>query len=65
MILLDKNVISETQRQDINEERFVLMGYSSKLKLLVVCHCYRAKGQTIRIISARKATKQEAKFYKR
>jgi uncharacterized DUF497 family protein len=49
----------------INEERFVLMGYSSTLKLLVVCHCYRAKGHTIRIISARKATKQEAKFYKR
>ncbi len=49
----------------IDEERFVLLGYSSSLKLLVVCHCYRASGQVIRIISARKATRQEAQIYKR
>lgn len=49
----------------IDEERFVLLGYSSSLKLLVVCHCYRADGRVIRIISARKATRQEAKIYER
>jgi uncharacterized DUF497 family protein len=49
----------------IDEERFVLLGYSSSLKLLVVCHCYRAEGRVIRIISARKATRQEAKIYER
>jgi uncharacterized DUF497 family protein len=49
----------------INEERFVLLGYSSSLKLLVVCHCYRAAGRVIRIISARKATRQEAKIYEK
>jgi uncharacterized protein len=49
----------------IDEERFVLLGYSSSLKLLVVCHCYRAHGRIIRIISARKATRQESKNYER
>lgn len=46
-----------------DEERFVLLGYSSGLKLLVVCHCYRVDGRTIRIISARKATRREAASY--
>ena len=46
-----------------NEERFVLLGYSSGLKLLVVCHCYRVEGRVIRIISARKATGHEAASY--
>ena len=49
----------------IDEERFVLLGFSSSLKLLVVCHCYRAEGRVIRIISARKATRQEAQIYER
>ncbi len=45
------------------EERFLLLGYSSLAKLLVVCHCYRASETVIRIISARKATKAERKQY--
>ena len=45
------------------EERFVLLGLSSKLRLLVVCHCYRDEREVIRIISARKATSHEAKHY--
>ena len=49
----------------IDEERFVLLGYSSSLKLLVVCHCYRGGDRIIRIISARKATRQEAQIYER
>ena len=48
-----------------DEERFVLLGYSASLKLLVVCHCYRAGGRVIRIISARRATRPEARFYER
>ena len=47
----------------IGEERFVLLGHSSTLKFLVVCHCYRAEGGIIRLISARKATRQETKTY--
>lgn len=46
-----------------SEDRFVLLGYSSGLKLLVVCHCYRAEENVIRIISARKATRTEASYY--
>jgi uncharacterized protein len=45
------------------EERFILLGLSSALRLLVVCHCYRKEGNIIRIISARKATKPESKVY--
>jgi uncharacterized protein len=33
------------------------------LHLLVVCHCYRENDETIRIITARKATKKEVKYY--
>jgi len=48
-----------------DEERFILLGFSSALRLLVVCHCYRENESTIRIISARKATKSESKNYPR
>jgi uncharacterized DUF497 family protein len=33
-----------------DEERFILLGLSSSLRLLVVCHCYRTEGNVIRII---------------
>ena len=46
-----------------DEERFILMGLSSSLRLLLVCHCYRSKANVIRIISARKATARESKSY--
>jgi uncharacterized protein len=46
-----------------DEDRFVLLGLSTKLRLLVVCHCYRTKSNTIRIISARKATAIESQQY--
>ena len=47
----------------IDEERFLLLGFSQKLQVLVVCHCYRSGDSIIRIISARKATKKEQKVY--
>lgn len=46
-----------------NEERFLMLGISSGSQLLLVCHCERDGGGIIRIISARKATKQESSFY--
>ena len=46
-----------------DEDRFVLLGLSSVLRLLLVCHCYRGNEGVIRIISARKATAKEIKFY--
>jgi uncharacterized DUF497 family protein len=48
------------------EDRFVLLGRSRNLRILVVCHCHRdfADGkEEIRIISARKADAQERKHY--
>ena len=46
-----------------DEDRFVLLGVSSELRLLLVCHCYRSAGNVIRIISARKAVAKESKSY--
>ena len=46
-----------------DEDRFILLGLSSNLRLLVVCHCYKEDENIIRIISARKAEKTEKKIY--
>ena len=46
-----------------NEDRFIMLGMSFKLRVLVVCHCFRKNDTVIRIISARKADKQEGKSY--
>lgn len=46
-----------------DEERLVLLGLSSALRLLVVVHCYRDADRTIRLISARKATRSERAQY--
>ena len=46
-----------------NEERFLLLGVSSRLKILVVFHCYREEDEVVRIISAREATKNEKQEY--
>ncbi len=45
------------------EERFLMLGTSSQARLLMVCHCEHQRGEVIRIISARKATKHESAFY--
>lgn len=45
------------------EDRFVLLGLSRDMRTLVVCHCYRKRDEMIRLISARKATKQEQRIY--
>lgn len=45
------------------EDRFIMLGMSHESRVLLVCHCERDAGETIRIISARKATKSERKFY--
>lgn len=46
-----------------SEDRFVLIGLSSLLRTLVVCHCYRSGADVIRIISVRKANRQERNQY--
>jgi uncharacterized DUF497 family protein len=47
------------------EDRFLILGLSKNLRILVVCHCCRENEAVIRIISARKATKKEATQYER
>ncbi len=46
-----------------DEERFVIVGLSAAARALTVCHCYRSVNELIRIISARKATKNEEAVY--
>jgi len=48
-----------------DEDRFVLLGLSRRLRLLVVSHCYRERGHVVRIISARKASQKEQRQYAR
>lgn len=46
-----------------HEDRSVLLGLSSALRTLVVCHCYRRGGDVIRLISARRADRRERELY--
>jgi len=55
-------VIEDSEHSEY-EERFIILGMSASLKLLVVCHCYRESETIIRIISARRATKRESAQY--
>ena len=48
-----------------DEDRFILLGLSVRLRLLVVCHCYRENDRMIRLISARKANPSERRDYAR
>ena len=59
----DEALIIVDDAHSQKEERFVLIGFSYKANLLVVCHCYREKDSIIRIISARRANRQESKEY--
>lgn len=58
-------LVIDDPEHSVEEERFIILGFSSQAKLLVVCHCYREADMIIRIISARKATKNEAKYYEK
>ena len=63
-VFFDENAIEfDDPDHSIQEERFLLLGLSQSLKVLVVCHCYRTVESKIRIISARKATKKEQGIY--
>jgi uncharacterized DUF497 family protein len=63
---LDENArIIADEEHSVEEDRFILLGLSIDLKLLVVCHCYRESDYLIRIISARRATSSERREYAR
>jgi len=59
----EQALVLEDPEPDDPEERFVLLGLSSSIRLLLVCHCLREGGDLVRIISARRATKAEGKQY--
>jgi hypothetical protein len=56
-------LISDPDHSD-EEDRFIILCRSIRLRILVVCHCYREDDEVIRIISARRATKYEQSIYK-
>ncbi len=63
-VFYDENAVQFFDEENSEtEDRFILLGMSFGLRLLVVCHCERGKGSIIRIVSARKATRKESRFY--
>jgi len=64
-VFLDENAIRFFDPDhSADEDRFLMLGISIRLRVLVVCHCFRIDDSTIRIISARKANKKEAATYR-
>jgi len=57
-------LIDDPDRSE-DEDRFVLLGMSMVSRILVVCHCYRESDEVIRLISARKADRQERAEYRK
>ncbi len=45
------------------EDRFLMLGMSDEAKPILVCHCERDDGDTVRITSARKASSNERQHY--
>ena len=65
-VFFDEEAIEYSDPQHSSEEsRFLLLGRSYRLRILVVCHCLRESASVIRIISARKATPKERLAYGR
>jgi uncharacterized DUF497 family protein len=63
-VFYDENAIQFFDPDHSEEEdRFILLGLSFKPQALVVCHCFRESETVIRIISARKADKDEEQEY--
>ena len=63
-VFFDENAIEYFDLDHSDEEdRFIMLGLSYRLRILVVCHCVRENDSEIRIISARKATNKELKVY--
>ncbi len=63
-VFLDENAIRfYDPDHSADEDRFLMLGISIRLRVLVVCRCFRVGESTIRIISARKANKRESATY--
>jgi uncharacterized DUF497 family protein len=59
----DEALFLEDPDHSVGEERFILLGLSAHARVLVVVHCYRTAPDTIRLISARRATRAEQRQY--
>ena len=64
-VFFDDRAILLDDPDEEREDRFVLLGISANLRTLVVCHCYRSDDEAIRIISARRAHREERRDYER
>ena len=63
-VFFDENALLIPDPDHSNaEDRFLLLGMSAQIRLLVVCHCFRETGSVIRIISARRAGARERQQY--
>lgn len=63
-VFLDENAMRYFDPDhSADEDRFIMLGMSFTLRILIVCHCYREDDAVIRIISARKANKREQASY--
>jgi uncharacterized DUF497 family protein len=58
----DALLISDPEHSE-SEDRFILLGLSAEWRLLVVVHAHREADDVIRLISARKADRQEQLTY--
>ena len=59
----DHALVIDDPDHSLDEERFVLLGLSSDVRLVTVVHCFRGEDDVIRIISARRATPGEQTSY--
>jgi uncharacterized DUF497 family protein len=59
VFLDDEAIVIPDDEHSSDEDRFLILGFSYHLRMLVVCHCYRESNDVIRIISARKADRSE------
>ena len=64
-VFYDDDALLREDEPDQGEDRFVLLGMSASARTLLVCHCYREEDELIRIISARKANRNERRQYER
>ena len=63
-VFYDENaILFDDPDHSLEEERFLILGISKTEKICIVSHCYRDNENIIRLISARKATKNETKVY--
>lgn len=64
-VFYDENAIQFYDEEHTSiEDRFLMLGMSARARLLIVVHCECQRGQAIRIISAREATRRERAFYR-